>query len=109
MVEVQTITQPTQPDIQYHPDYEKYTARAQRRKATEQLPTTLPADFPQELESQLVWEGNDVEKRDDWIFKLNDAQREEIDAALKSFKGIYTSPYLPALHYSHSIVVNSTR
>ncbi|GAB1205260.1 hypothetical protein APSETT445_003933 [Aspergillus pseudonomiae] len=75
-----------QPDIEYHPDYEKYTARAARRKATEQLPTTLPDGFPQKLESPLVWEGKDVEKRDDWIYKLNDAQREEIDAALKSFQ-----------------------
>ncbi|KAK6815129.1 Taurine catabolism dioxygenase TauD TfdA family protein [Aspergillus parasiticus SU-1] len=82
-VAVQTLVQP---DIQYHPDYEKYTARRARRQATEQLSKTLPEGFPQKLESPLVWEGKDVEKRDDWIYRLNDAQREEIDAALKSFQ-----------------------
>ncbi|KAE8378657.1 hypothetical protein BDV26DRAFT_280931 [Aspergillus bertholletiae] len=82
-VAVQTLVQP---DIQYHPDYEKYTARTARRQATEQLAKTLPDGFPQKLESPLVWEGKDVEKRDDWIYKLNDAQREEIDAALRSFQ-----------------------
>jgi hypothetical protein len=34
-----------------------------------------------------VWEGKDIEKRDDWIYRLNGAQREEIHAALNSFKG----------------------
>ncbi|KAE8391483.1 hypothetical protein ETB97_006777 [Aspergillus alliaceus] len=82
---------PVQPDIQYHPDYEKYTARVARRKATEELSKSLPEGFPQKLESPLVWEGKDVEKRDDWIFKLNDAQREEIDAALNSFKALKLS------------------
>jgi len=28
---------PMQPDIQYHPDYQKYQARAEHRKATEIL------------------------------------------------------------------------
>ncbi|KAH8422310.1 TauD/TfdA family dioxygenase [Aspergillus melleus] len=91
MSEVLTITQPTQPDIQYHPDYEKYLARGERRKATETLPKTLPAGFPAQLSSPLVWEGKDVEKRDDWIFKLNDAQREEIHAALEHFKSLKLS------------------
>jgi hypothetical protein len=83
MVEVQTLRQP---DIQYHPDYEKYLARVQRRKATEDLPKALPPGFPETLSSPLVWEGKEIEKRDDWIYKLNDAQREEIHAALNSFK-----------------------
>ncbi|EAW10806.1 TauD/TfdA family dioxygenase [Aspergillus clavatus NRRL 1] len=83
MVDVQRATQP---DIQYHPDYDKYKARGQRRKATESLPQTLPPGFPEKLSSPLVWEGKDIEQRDDWIYKLDDAQREEIDAALKSFK-----------------------
>lgn len=81
----------TQPDIQYHPDYEKYQARIQRRKATEVLPKTVPTGFPEQLSSPLVWEGKDIEIRDDWIHTLNDAQLDEIDAALKSFKGVFVS------------------
>lgn len=41
MPEVVTIAQPTQPDIQYHPDYEEYLARGEQRQATETLANTL--------------------------------------------------------------------
>lgn len=82
-----TITQPVQPDIQYHPDFEKYQARTRHRKETESLQTSLPPGFPQKLTSPLVWEGKDVEQRSDWIYKLTDEQLDEIDAGLKSFKG----------------------
>lgn len=87
MSATETITQPTQPDIQYHPDFVKYQDRTRRRKETETLETTLPAGFPSQLESSLVWEGKDVEKRSDWVYELSAAQLDEIDAALKSFKG----------------------
>lgn len=86
MTQVQTIIQP---DIQYHPDYDKYTDRSRRRKATESLPRRVPEGFPEQLSSPLVWEGKDVEQREDWIFRLNDDQLDEIDAALKGFKGGY--------------------
>jgi len=82
------VLRPTQPDIQYHPDYEKYQARSQRRKDTEDLSTILPDGFPQQLSSTLVWEGKDVEKRDDWILRLNEAQLDELDQALKSFRAL---------------------
>jgi hypothetical protein len=87
MSAVQTITVPTQPDIQYHPEYEKYKGRTRRRKETEILQSTLPENFPEKLVSPLVWEGKDVEKRDDWVYQLSDDQLDELDAALKSFKG----------------------
>ncbi|KXG49015.1 Taurine catabolism dioxygenase TauD/TfdA [Penicillium griseofulvum] len=88
MSAVQTITVPTQPDIQYHPDYEKYKERTRRRKETETLQSTVPSGFPQKLISPLVWEGKEVEKRDDWIYQLYDDQLDELDAALKSFKSL---------------------
>lgn len=91
MSATETITQPMQPDIQYHPDFAKYQDRTRRRKETETLETTLPAGFPSQLESSLVWEGKDVEKRSDWVYELSGAQLDEIDAALKSFKGERTS------------------
>lgn len=80
-----------QPDIQYHPDYQKYKARTQRRKATEDLIQTLPPGFPAQLSSPLVWEGKDIESRDDWIYKLSEEQLNEIDAALKHFQCMSTS------------------
>ncbi|KAJ5158403.1 Taurine catabolism dioxygenase TauD/TfdA [Penicillium coprophilum] len=88
MSAVQTITVPTQPDIQYHPEYEKYKERTRRRKETETLQSTVPAGFPEKLTSPLVWEGKEVEERDDWIYQLNKDQLDEIDAALKSFKAL---------------------
>lgn len=88
MSNVQTIIQTAQPDIQYHPDFVKYQDRTRHRKETESLQTTLPAGFPAQLISPLVWEGKEVENRSDWIYMLNDAQLDEIDAALKSFKGL---------------------
>ena len=89
MSAVETNTVPRQPDIQYHPDYEKYKERTRQRKETETLQTTLPAGFPQKLVSPLVWEGSEVVKGENWIYHLKDAELEEVDAALKSFKGIY--------------------
>ena len=82
-----TNTKPPQPGIQYRPDWVKYQARSQRRKETESLQTSLPAGFPEKLTSPLVWEGKDVEKCSDWVYQLSDAQLDEIDSALKSFKG----------------------
>lgn len=87
----QTITEPTQPDIEYHPDFAKYQARTQRRKETESLQTTLPEGFPRALDSPLVWDGKDVEQRTDWIYQLSEVQLDEIDSALKSFKGLQES------------------
>ncbi|KAJ5382592.1 Taurine catabolism dioxygenase TauD/TfdA [Penicillium concentricum] len=98
MSTVQTITVPTQPDIQYHPEYEKYKERTRRRKETETLQSTVPVGFPEKLVSPLVWEGKDVEKRDDWIYQLNDDQLDELDAALKSFKALN----LPLGHINQS-------
>ncbi|KAJ5837909.1 uncharacterized protein N7525_003097 [Penicillium rubens] len=91
MSAVQTITMPTQPDIQYHPEYEKFKERTRHRKETETLQSTLPENFPEKLVSPLVWEGKDVEKRDDWVYQLSDDQLDELDAALKSFKALNLS------------------
>lgn len=89
MSATETITRPVQPDIQYHPEYEKYKARSLRRKETETLPTTLPDGFPLELKSPLVWEGKDIEKQDDWLYHLSNAELDEIEAALQHFKCMF--------------------
>ena len=90
MTAVQTITKPVQPKIQYHPNLEQYQARTRLRKETESLQTSLPTGFPQKLISPLVWEGKEIEKQSDWIYQLTNAQLDEIDAALKSFKGMHS-------------------
>jgi hypothetical protein len=77
-----------QPNISYHLSFEQYQVRSQYRQRTEDLPSTLPTGFPQQLSSPLVWEGKQVEARSEWIVELNEAQLDEIDQALQDFKGM---------------------
>lgn len=80
---------PGQPDIAYHPDWEKYQARATRRAKLENLPKTLPDDFPAELKGSLVWEGATLAQSYDWTYVLSADQLKEIDDALAHFKCEY--------------------
>lgn len=98
MSAVETITRPTQPDIEYHPDFAKYQERKRLRLEAGNLETSVPPGFPSKLVSPLVWEGKDVEKRGDWAYKLNDTQLDEIDAALHSYKSICFSHLFRAQH-----------
>ncbi|KAF4970845.1 hypothetical protein FSARC_2211 [Fusarium sarcochroum] len=77
-----------QPDIAYGPDLDKYLARVRRRQETETLATTLPEGFPQELQSDLVWDGKDLAANYDWNYHLTEADIEEINEALNHFKSL---------------------
>lgn len=79
----------SQPDIAYTPDYDKYVDRARRREKSGELDTSLPPGFPQKLESDLVWDGQNLASRFDWTYRLTDHDLEEIDAAVQHFKGTY--------------------
>ena len=80
-----------QPDIHYHPDRQKWEARAARRLADNpSLPTTaLPDGFPKVLNSPLVWEGRDWKDEKQWVYELNASELKEIGDAVKHFHGIY--------------------
>lgn len=80
---------PQQPDIEYQPDRAKWQARTARRLAANpSLPNTpLPAGFPEKLESPLVWEGSDWKDENEWVYELDKREIEEIDSALKHFRG----------------------
>lgn len=77
---------PGQPDIQYAPDYAKYQARGARRVQTEELPTSVPEGFPDQLEGKMVWEGETLADTYDWTYVLKEDQLAEIDEAVKHFK-----------------------
>ena len=77
---------PGQPDIDYTPNLDKYRARVKRRKETEKLEKTLPEGFPKKLQSNLVWDGNDIVSRYKWTYELNEHEIEEIEDALNHFK-----------------------
>ncbi|QKX63827.1 uncharacterized protein TRUGW13939_10998 [Talaromyces rugulosus] len=106
MSATETITIPQQPDIQYAPDHAKYQARTARRLATEALSAGLPAGFPKELKSDLVWEGSELTGSYDWTYELKPAEVEEIEKALQHFQSLnkptgFVTPEtfpLPTLH-----------
>jgi hypothetical protein len=75
-----------QPDISYHPDFEKYQLRIQRLKPFRPAHYSLPTGFPAQLTGPLVWEGKDFTDEKEWTFSLDESQLEEIDKALVHFK-----------------------
>ena len=77
---------PGQPDISYHPAWNKYQARVSRRTQTESLPKSLPEGFPAELKGDLVWEGETLAQNYDWAYVLSADQQKEIDDAVTHFK-----------------------
>ena len=78
---------PGQPDIEYTPNHDKYLERAKRRRETEHLAKSLPTGFPQELQSKLVWDGNNLVEAYDWNYDLTVEDLNEIESALRHFKG----------------------
>ncbi|KAH9888307.1 TfdA family taurine catabolism dioxygenase TauD [Xylariomycetidae sp. FL2044] len=76
---------PGQPDIDYPPDYDKWQARAARRRAAGNLPG-LPNGFPEKLAGPMVWEGKTVAETYDWTYVLDSKQLAEIDEAVAHFK-----------------------
>ena len=82
-----TLTQTqTQPDISYHPDFEKYQLRTERLKPFRKEKSSLPPGFPQQLTGPLVWEGKDFTDEKQWTFSLIEEHLEEIHNALQHFK-----------------------
>lgn len=90
-----------QPDITYAPDPEKFAARTRRRHETEQLEKVLPAGFPKQLVSDLVWEGRDLVGKYDWTYQLNDEEVGEIEAALQHFQGMPRSQHIFRVSLNH--------
>lgn len=94
MAAVQVQGPPGQPDIGYTPDLDKYLARVKRRTTTEHLNKSLPSGFPARLESELVWDGQQIEKSYDWTYEVNAAELEDVENALEHFKSESITTYL---------------
>ncbi|KAF8629559.1 hypothetical protein AX15_003391 [Amanita polypyramis BW_CC] len=79
-----------QPDIEYHPNEDKYKARTARRLAEDPaLPnSSLPEGFPRKVESPLVWEGKDFKDEKEWVYELTPDHLKEIDDAIKHFRSL---------------------
>jgi hypothetical protein len=76
----------SQPDISYEPNMANYLARIKRRHKSEKLESCLPEGFPTQLESKLVWEGQNLLERFNWNYELTDSDVKEIEAALHHFQ-----------------------
>lgn len=77
-----------QPDIQYHPDPVKYKALTARRLEQDPglLQMSLPPGFPAKVEGPIVWEGKDWINEDQWVYKLNEEEIQEIEGAVAHFE-----------------------
>jgi hypothetical protein len=75
-----------QPEISYHPDFEKYQLRTERLKPLRPAQPSLPHGFPAQLTGGLVWEGKDFTDESQWTLSLNDSQIGEIHDALRQFQ-----------------------
>ena len=87
---------PGQPDIDYSPNIDKYLARVKRRQETEKFEKSLPDGFPQKLQSNLVWDGTDIQSRYNWTYELNEEEVKEIEDALTYFKCLDEYPDIDA-------------
>ena len=76
----------SQPDISYHPDYNKFQLRTERLKPERPPNPQLPSGFPKKLTGPLVWEGKDFKDEHELTFILNSEHISEIHNALLHFK-----------------------
>jgi len=90
------LPQQQQPDIDWQPNYAKYSERIKRNKLRRAGPNTgLPFGYPREISSPLVWSGSDLKQQgeDKYVFHLTSSEILEAEGALEAFKGTIASWY----------------
>lgn len=75
-------------DIDYQIDEAKYMARSKAIVRAGGLETKVPAGFPKTLEGPLVWKGTDFQDEDEYVIRLEESDKAELQQALDYFKGI---------------------
>ncbi len=79
---------PAEPStIQWEPNLATYQARAARRLLAGGLASTLPAKWPQSIDSPLAWDAEDFQKEDTYVVELTSQKKDEINAAVAHFQG----------------------
>lgn len=75
------------PEIEWFPSYKVYKDRVDRLKILEpNRPTTLPAGWPLQINSERAWSGSDFKSEDDYVFQFTPEDLNEIEAGLAHFK-----------------------
>lgn len=86
-------------DIDWYPSFEEYTARVEMLSKTRHTrPTTLPAGYPEVVNTPRAWTGSDFTDKSKYIYMLSEAEVKEIEAALSYFKGSCISKFGKKLH-----------
>lgn len=80
--------QQTYADIKYEVDEAKYLSRAAARVRTRGLQRTVPEGWPTVLEGPIVWDKDDWQDDTEFIHRLSEEDKCEINSALKSFNGM---------------------
>jgi len=78
------------PSIAFQPNWAEYLTRA-NKLAAQCLPSEInkiPEGFPKAITGARAWSGQDVSGLEEFIIHLTDVHTEEIELALKYFKGM---------------------
>ena len=84
---------PSDAGLKYVPSLDTYLSWQQKQQQQQQLGSTkpnrktiaLPAGFPDLCQSEMVWEGSDVQESG-WVVLLSESYLQEIDNALHFFQ-----------------------
>jgi hypothetical protein len=85
--------------LPYHPSLEAHLRRSQGFQI-DKNEKYLPDEYPEKIESPLVWRGDDIKsKSEQWILQLDEEEVGEINAALETFQGMlrHQRPVFPQL------------
>ena len=74
------------PDIAYQPDFENFLARTATLYGVNKPLGKIPAGFPEELKSPLVWDNLTYDSEAEWTYELDENERLEISKSLIYFR-----------------------
>lgn len=72
--------------ITYDADHANFLARAKLVAAAKLGQASLPAGFPNKIESEMVWDGSSF-KDEEWVVHLTSEHLAELDSAVRMFRG----------------------
>ena len=74
-------------NTQYEVDETKYHALVDRRLRAGGLEKDVPAGWPKAVRGSLVWKGADFDHESEYVLRLSNHDRNEIQQALRFFNG----------------------
>ena len=90
--ELQTVFPTRQPDIEWVPEYSKYLARQEKRRATENLQTQVPFGWPERVDGPEVWDGSKFKTENGglgdatWVVHFKPSHIRDLERALAYYR-----------------------